>query len=229
MESIELTDNLNDMGFEYSWNLSINPLLNRIEFFKKHNPKDLAEFFVKHKKLNWYQYKKDWYGKTELFELVSSELVSDLILNYHKKLSDELWYKVVKTAIDRQIITTKFVLHTLSYFSNNPPLIDLDPYKLLKGLKPLIKPNQIYSDEHTNILERNSTLPLIYFTVLNDKITKKKAEEIFEDFDTDGATFLGIEAQNFLIDNNKYIKQLIIDNDLLSEYPDKTVRDVFMF
>ena len=55
------------------------------------------------------------------------------------------------------------------------------------------------------------------------------AEKIFKDFNKDGSTILGIEAQNWLIDNNEHIQKIIESQKLWIDFPSAIARDIFLF
>lgn len=207
-------------GFDYKWDVRKNHSENVTAFFKKNKPRDLAEYFLKKKTLRWE-------GNSYREVLGTGTILEEMVLNYWKDLGD-LWYQTITNGLLWEKFDGIFVIRAMnSVFLHHES--DIDPQKLMNALAPAIPTSKIYHREHTDIMERNHDFPLVYFKALSDRITKAKAEEIFEDFNKDGITFLGLEAQNYLIDNNKYIRKIIEEMDLWADFPTKEARDIFIF
>jgi len=153
----------------------------------------------------------------------------DTILLYHfDELGKTLWKNVLSHAIAWDKLEKGFEEKAMNVVFRHKEA-DIDYDILMSALVPLISKSNVYKRSHTDNMELNHDMVLPYFKALNDKITKRKADEIFEDFDKNGSTFLGIPAQNWLIDNNKYIRKIIEEGNLINDYPPKTVRDIFIF
>jgi len=213
--------NIKNDGFDYEWDAKKSFSENLDTFIDIHTAKKLVEYFLKNKTLRW-----EGNSYRELFGTIS---VLDSILLYHfDELGKTLWKNVLTNAIIWDKLENDFAEKAMNVVFRHKE-IDIDYDILMSALAPLISKRDVYKRSHTDNMELNHDMNLPYFKALNDKITKVKAEEIFEDFNKDGLTFLGIPAQNWLIDNNKFIQKIIEEEGLINDFPPKTVREIFIF
>lgn len=213
--------NIKNDGFDYTWNTKENFSQNLDEFIKIYTAKKLAEYFLKTKTLRW-----EGESYREIF--TTSSMLDTILLYHFDELGKTLWKNVLSHAIAWDKLEKGFEEKAMNVVFRHKEA-DIDYDILMSALVPLISKSNVYKRSHTDNMELNHDMVLPYFKALNDKITKRKADEIFEDFDKNGSTFLGIPAQNWLIDNNKYIRKIIEEGNLINDYPPKTVRDIFIF
>lgn len=216
-----MVTNIANDGFDYEWNEDRSYTLNLAEFLEKHSPQKLAEHFLKEKTLRWE-------GKSYREVLDTDAILEQILLYRHKEIDKKIWYQVISNAMIWERLDSNFALRAMNIKFRHGET-DIDGQMLMNVLAPMIKTSDVYKRDHTDIMEHNHSFSLVYFKALNDKITKRKAEEIFEDFNKDGLTFLGVEAQNWLIDNNKHIQKIIEELGLIEDFPPAAVRDLFLF
>jgi hypothetical protein len=216
-----MVTNIANDGFDYEWNEDKSYTLNLAEFLEKHTPNKLAEHFLEAKTLRWE-------GKSYREVLGTSAILEQLIFYSYNQLGKSLWKRLVSNAMIWDKLDPNFTIRFINTrFRHNE--IDMDADLVMQTLAPMIPAKDVYSKEHTDTMYHSKEMILPYFKALNDKITKRKAETIFEDFNKDGLTILGIPAQNWLIDNNKHIQKIIEEMGLIEDFPPKTVRDMFLF
>ncbi len=209
--------------FKYVWLNPASYVDNKNIFFNEFTATKIAEFFLKHGDIYWID------EENGMGNFTTETILTELIVWRKKEIGHEMWVSVIEMGIKNKHITYYFYKARLGIIldalENKDFLIEF-----MKLMEPIIPSSDIYSTSNISELENNNVIfPLIYFSTMNNKITKRKAEQIFEDFDPDGQTFLGLDTQNFLINNNKHIRKIISDNDLWGDYPTPEIRDIFIF
>lgn len=186
---------------------------------------NLANMFLKREDISW--------QSGNVGERFSEDvIIEELFLFHYDELGDKLWYQLVSNAFLWRKLTTLHVTRAINTKFIHEET-DIDGLKLMQVLAPMITPQDIFSHDHRNLMRRNRDFALPYFKSLNDKITKQNATTIYMVFSRnaimDDNGVIPSEAQNWLIDNNKYIQQLIVDSNEEEIFPNAAVRDIFLF
>lgn len=211
---------VNDKGLVYMWDQSLTNFDNLVMFFEQNKPKYIAKYFLKNKSIR--------FKHEDTRKMLSSELVLEVLVLTHWKELEELWYPTITNGILWGKFSRDFPIRAMNIRFKRKE-IGISEQQLMDALVPAIKTEDIYNQSHIEVLASNPKLPLIYFKALNLKITENIAEKIFKDFNKDGSTILGIEAQNWLIDNNEHIQKIIESQKRWIDFPSAIARDIFLF
>ena len=214
-----MIDVIDKKGLDYIWDHTLNYSSNLVMFFQQNKPKYIAKYFLKNKSIRF----KHEYSR----KMFSDWLLEELVLTHWKELED-LWYPTITNGILWGKFARDFPVRAMNIRFKHKE-ISISEQQLMDALVPAIKTEDIYNQSHIEVLESNPKLPLIYFKALNHRITENIAEKIFKDFNKDGSTILGIEAQNWLIDNNEHIQKIIESQKLWIDFPSAIARDIFLF
>lgn len=207
-------------GLDYMWDQSLTYSDNLVMFFQQNKPKYIAKYFLKNKSIS--------FKHEDTRKMFSEQQVLEVLVLTHWKELEELWYPTITNGILWGKFSRDFPIRAMNIRFRHKE-IGISEQQLMDALVPAIKTEDIYNQSHIEVLESNPKLPLIYFKALNLKITENIAEKIFKDFNKDGSTILGIEAQNWLIDNNEHIQKIIESQKRWKDFPSAIARDIFLF
>jgi len=157
----------------------------------------------------------------------TSTLLEFIFQSMFKEVGKSKITEAIFTALSAGHMDNVFIMRTMNMAFRHNSIPHNHQY-LCDLLTPHIKTNSLWSYDIRQIMSINEKFPLPYIKSINDRITKKIAEEIFNIFDKSGG-LLPLDTQNYLVDNNEYIRYWINEYQEQQTYPEKSIRDVFIF